>query len=127
MARSVQATGSLGQRMYGALERGLASGRPQVMILGSDSPGLPAGHLRALLSSPADVAMGPTEDGGYYAIACRRVQPEMFDGVRWSTENALADTLAGARRCGFGVELGLRWFDIDRPEDLIRLGDPRRA
>lgn len=119
--RSLQSAGPLGQRIYAALKSALAAGRPRVMILGSDSPGLPANHIRALFSCSADVSIGPADDGGFYAIACRRTAPAMFDGVRWSTAAALADTLDALTRCGLMFELGPAWFDVDRPEDLARL------
>lgn len=120
--RKIQAEGDLGVRMYTALEAALSQGRPRAMILGSDAPALPESHLTALLNSNADVALGPTEDGGYYAISCRRVRPEMFDGVRWSTRHALTDTTAAALRCGLSIQVGAPWFDVDEPEDLVRLG-----
>ena len=120
--RTVQASGDLGERMYAALRGGLAGGRRKVMIMGSDSPGLPPSHVQALVASPADVALGPTEDGGFYAIACSRTDPAMFDAVHWSTSSALEDTIQAARGCGLTVELGPSWFDVDRPEDLARLG-----
>lgn len=120
--RSVQVSGSLGERIFAALDCGLSAGRRKVMVLGSDSPDLPPAHIRALLASRADVAIGPTEDGGFYAIACSRIDPAMFDGVRWSTSSALDDTAAASRRSGLTVEIGPAWFDIDRPEDLARLG-----
>jgi rSAM/selenodomain-associated transferase 1 len=122
VARSVQVSGHLGERIYAALEQALAAGRPRVVILGSDSPGLPAAHVRTLLASPADVCLGPVEDGGFYAIACSRTAPAMFAGVRWSTSATLSDTLGALAGCGLSVQLGPSWFDIDRPEDLTRLG-----
>src|SRR5215472_11835831 len=36
--RTVQHEGDLGVKLYSELERGLAAGRPKVVILGSDSP-----------------------------------------------------------------------------------------
>src|SRR5687768_5855321 len=66
IARSLQAPGDLSQRIYHALRSALDAARPRVMILGSDSPGLSSKHIRTLLASPADVAIGPTEDGGFY-------------------------------------------------------------
>ncbi len=122
VARSVQSPGQLGDRIYAALERALAAGRPKAVILGSDSPGLPAGHLRALLASSADVCVGPVDDGGFYAIACGRIAPAMFEGVQWSTSVTLSDTLRALEDCGLTVEVGPAWFDVDRPEDLTRLG-----
>lgn len=120
-ARSLQSGGDLGERLYSALAQGLATGREQVMVVGSDSPMLPVAHLRRLLASPVDVALGPTEDGGYYAIACRSVAPEMFDGVRWSTPDALEDTARSAALCGLRCAFGPVWFDVDTPEDLERI------
>ena len=119
--RSLQSPGDLGQRMLAAITRALDRGRPKVMLLGGDSPGLPAGHVRALLQSVADVAIGPAEDGGFYAIACRKSSPQMFDGVRWSTAETLQDTLRALQLCGLCLELGPAWFDIDTPRDLERL------
>ncbi len=120
--RRLQASGDLGRRMLAALQGGFAAGHSRCLILGSDAPGLPRTHLTELLESTADAALGPTEDGGYYAIACGQANPRMFEGVRWSTEHALADTVAAVKACGLGVELGSPWFDIDTPEDLARLG-----
>jgi len=64
------------------------------------------------------------DDGGFYAIACRRIAPAMFEGVAWSTSNTLRDTVGALTYCGLSVELGPAWFDVDTPEDLQRLGAP---
>lgn len=116
-----QAPGDLGLKMLHALSTALTLGREQVCIVGSDAPTLPAAHLLALLASRADVALGPCEDGGYYAIACRRAQAEIFNGVQWSSARVLAQTEDAARRCGLSVERGPGWYDVDVPEDLLRL------
>src|SRR5436309_8628035 len=60
-----QSAGDLGLKMLHALSAGLAGGRERVCIVGSDAPTLPAGPLHTLLTSPADVALGPCGDGGY--------------------------------------------------------------
>ncbi len=121
LARSLQTEGDLGSRLFGALERGLARGHSRVLVLGSDSPGLPRAHLTTLIASKADVALGPTPDGGFYAIACRVVHTAMFAGVRWSSEHTLADVFAAASGCGLTVECGPAWFDVDVQEDLLQL------
>ena len=119
--RSLQEDGDLGDRVLHALAKALGAGRPKAVIVGSDSPGLPAGHIAALLQSDTDVALGPTEDGGFYAIACRRISPGMLHGVRWSSSNTLGDATRAVRACGLTAELGQPWFDIDEPSDLFRL------
>lgn len=111
----VQTSGDLGSRMLHALEGRWAC------IVGSDAPTLPVSHIEALLASAEDVALGPCDDGGYYAISCRRTHPQMFRGVGWSSACALDQTEEAARRCGLSVEWGPGWYDVDRIEDLRRL------
>ena len=123
--RTVQHDGDIGVKLYAALERGLSTGHPNVAILGSDSPTLPSEHIRWLLNCDADVALGPTLDGGYYGIACRKVIPGMFDGVRWSSGDALRDSIISLERCGLTCGIGPEWFDVDIPEDLVRIENVR--
>ncbi len=119
--RRLQTDGDLGVRMGAALSDGLRRGHPRVLIVGSDAPALPAGYLIDLLESASQVALGPTEDGGYYAIACSQTHPDMFAGVSWSTPSALEQTMLAAKACGLSVALGRSWFDLDEPSDLQRL------
>ncbi|MFN7919260.1 MAG: TIGR04282 family arsenosugar biosynthesis glycosyltransferase [Bryobacteraceae bacterium] len=120
--RSLQSDGDLGQRMRTALEsHPLESHSGGVMIVGSDAPTLPPDHLRRLLSAASDVALGPAEDGGYYAIFARKTHPAMFAGVEWSSGRELRQTVTACEACGLTVELGEPWFDIDTLEDLRRL------
>lgn len=121
VSRPLQHEGNLGLKMFKALERALQNGHPQAWILGSDSPTLPATHLNELLHTGGDVVLGPTEDGGYYAIGAQRVHPCMFQNVRWSTKHAFEDTVHAARVSGLIPVSGPVWFDIDEPADLERL------
>lgn len=120
IGRRLQAAGDLGERMLHALKGGLAGGVP-VAILGADSPDLPLAHVSWLLQSEADVGFGPAEDGGYWGIVARRVHPEMFRGVNWSTATALDDSLRATRDAGLSTALGPTWYDVDFPADLERL------
>lgn len=119
--RRLQAAGDLGQRMLSALDQGLARGYAQVMIVGSDIPELPVDAIGSLLASQADLALGPTSDGGFYAICCRRTHAGQFANVRWSTMHALTDTISAAAGCGLSIQIGPPWHDLDSPEDLERL------
>jgi len=121
VARSLQCPGDLGGRLCAAIEGALRSGCRRVLILGSDSPTLPERHVRALLESTAEIAIGPTDDGGFYGIASSRAVPGMFQGVEWSSARTLESTLRALAAAGLRVELGPRWFDIDEPADLERL------
>lgn len=120
-SRSVQASGGLGERLQTAIERALADGSQAVVIVGSDSPTLPAAHIEALVGLPAEVSLGPTDDGGFWGICCRRSHPAMFDGVEWSSPRTLDTTVAALERAGLVVAIGPAWYDIDGPADLARL------
>ncbi len=121
VTQRLQSEGGLQLKMLHALDQALRAGHPRAIIAGTDAPTLPLAHLDALIASNADVALGPTDDGGYYAVSCRRTDPAMFDNVAWSGPSTLSDTISAVQRCGLSVEIGPRWFDVDEPEDLERL------
>ena len=78
--------------------------------------------MRALGREGDRVVLGPAADGGYYLIGLKRAHPELFAGVRWSTDAVYADTLAKAKLAGLEVvELPL-WYDVDDAPtlDLLR-------
>lgn len=98
-----QGTGNLGFRMRQPMSR---PGRPgalppgPVVIVGTDIPEIAPSHIARAFAALGghDFVFGPAADGGYWLVGARRrpVLPAgLFDGVRWSTPNALADTLAG--------------------------------
>ena len=90
-----QGDGDLGQRMAQPLRR-LPPG--PVVIIGSDVPDIRPRHVaRAFEALGAnDAVFGPSSDGGYWLIGLGRRHRGLtpFKDVRWSTEHALADTLA---------------------------------
>jgi rSAM/selenodomain-associated transferase 1 len=121
LPRSLQPAGGLDVRLFHALSGALTRGCKVAMVIGSDSPGLPSSHIDALLKSDSDVTLGPTLDGGFFAIACRRVHPNMFEGVRWSTVFTLDDVVRSVVQCNLTITMGPAWFDVDVEEDLQRM------
>jgi uncharacterized protein len=121
VTRRLQAPGNLELKLFHALAEAFGEDRTHVIILGSDSPTLPRAHIQRLLDATADVAIGPCEDGGYYAIGCRRAHPDMFAGVEWSTGRVLEQTESALEMCGLSCERGEIWYDVDGPVDLARL------
>ena len=104
-----QGHGDLGARMAGALARGR-----RTVVVGCDIPDLTAGDIHAAFRAlgRADAVFGPAEDGGYWLVGFGPRRPARpFANVRWSTEHALADTLANFR--GFRVALLRRLSDVD--------------
>ncbi|MCA1620862.1 MAG: TIGR04282 family arsenosugar biosynthesis glycosyltransferase [Acidobacteria bacterium] len=115
----------LGERLAGVFERAAGLGLGPLVALGADSPTLPppnlSAALEALADGRADIALGPTDDGGYYAVALRAPARGLFDAVEWSTPRAYAQTARNAARLGLRLLELPRWYDVDTPADLLRL------
>lgn len=118
-------TGSdLGTRMYSCLVQLTGSSFKQSLIIGTDSPTLPAAHIQAafsLLHDQDDAVLGPAEDGGYYLVGCRRPHPAMFDGVAWSSPDTLSQTRSAFDAQGYRTRLTPLWRDVDSIADVQRL------
>jgi rSAM/selenodomain-associated transferase 1 len=114
----------LGQRMSAAIERALRRHRAAILI-GSDCPALKPGDLRRAarwLRGGCDAVLAPAEDGGYALIGMRRPVPQAFLGIDWGTAAVFEQTRSRL------VQAGARWralrtlWDLDRPQDMARLG-----
>jgi rSAM/selenodomain-associated transferase 1 len=121
--RGIQRGADLGDRMFNCFQELHARGHRRMLIVGSDSPTLPLTYLEQGLEAldRADAVIGPSEDGGYYAIGCREPYPQMFSGVPWSAGDTLQRTEAGLRALGLKVVLLPAWYDVDTANDLRRL------
>lgn len=113
----------LGGRMRDATHRLFSRGHAPVLVLGTDSPHLPAERLREAVDAlqAADVCLGPSLDGGYYLLGSRQPCPELFRHVAWGTPLVLRQTLARAREAGLEACLLPPGFDVDTAGDLCRL------
>jgi len=91
-----QGKGDLGKRMLRGLN-GFPRGVP-VVLIGSDIPGVTRSIIRKAFSAlkNRDAVFGPAQDGGYWlaGFSGRRKLWRPFYRVQWSTDKALADTLA---------------------------------
>lgn len=114
---ATQAMGDLGRRMAMAAK----AARGPCMIVGADIPGLSTSIVRSAREAVKryDLVLGPARDGGYYLVGVKSPAHvfRLYERVRWSSEHALADTLANAPkhwRIAFLPVLD----DIDVAEDL---------
>lgn len=119
----VQRGADLGARMAAAFATALATASPALCI-GTDCPALTAAHLgdaAARLHAGSDVVLVPVEDGGYALIGLRQYEPRLFAGIDWGSDQVLEQTRARLRDWGLTwQELETLW-DIDRPQDWLRL------
>lgn len=118
-----QGPGDLGERMNRVANSAFQEGATGVVLLGSDHPNLPAAMLERCFASldRGQAAWIRTEDGGYAALALPRPSPELFHEVPWSTNAVAQATHTRACRAGIDLEDAGLWYDVDRPEDLLRL------
>lgn len=93
--RRRQCHGDLGARMADAF-RQVPPG--PTLLIGSDIPAIQSNHVRGALKrlKTANVVFGPAGDGGYWLVGFRHFRRTGcdFKNVRWSSVNALADSLA---------------------------------
>ena len=115
-----QADGSFGDRLR-AVFRVADDGAP-LLVVGSDTPGLSAAHVRSALEALEDdvVVLGPSPDGGVYLIASASPIDEVLAPVRWRSRWTFRDLHRAALRAGKRVVVLEPLGDIDHRADLDR-------
>ena len=115
----------LGARLEAIAAHAARLGYGPLLIMGTDSPTLPVSFIcmarDALAAGDADIALGPTEDGGYYLVGLRHAVPGLFQNIDWSTSRAYRQTASNAARLNLRLLSLPPWYDVDTPQDLARL------
>ncbi|MDQ3100307.1 MAG: TIGR04282 family arsenosugar biosynthesis glycosyltransferase [Bacteroidota bacterium] len=112
--------GDLGTRMSHSFSRAFADGYQQVVIIGTDCPGITTDLLSEAfkLITTHDVVIGPADDGGYYLLGMRGPFLKLFDGIRWSTDSVAKDTERVCRENNLSYSMLRPLGDIDEEKDL---------
>lgn len=115
-----QSSGDLGSRMHNVFKELFVRGYALAVMIGADLPTLPLSRLRAAFAAleRKSVVLGPSLDGGYYLIGLRAPQPELFEGIAWSTDQVLGQTIDRISRLGLEVQCLEPWYDVDTVDDL---------
>jgi rSAM/selenodomain-associated transferase 1 len=110
----------LGNRMKQAMQDAFDQGAQEVLLTGTDFPALPRAHLIEALKlvKSHDVVLGPTADGGYYLIGLRKMIPDLFQGIAWSTGAVFAETKKKVEAAGLSLGLLPECCDLDTLDDL---------
>ena len=118
-----QPPGDLGDRMFSGARTLFDTAPDPVLLLGTDAPTLPAQAIETASSALDlhDISIIPSTDGGYVLLGLRRPVGAVFGGIEWSTEAVHRQTLERAGEAGLSVYEGDPWYDVDEPEDLVRL------
>ena len=119
----LQRGNDLGARMLACMKELSDRGHERILLLGSDSPTLPVAYVEQAFDAlgRTNTVLGPADDGGYYAVGCRRPDPRMFTDVTWSSPDTLRQTVTSFRACGLTTALLPDWYDVDTEIELARL------
>lgn len=120
-----QGEGNLGDRLSRIFGQAREEGIDRTVVAGSDAPALSPRDIRNAFVALEEggVVFAPSPDGGYALIGVSSGvdSSALFGGVRWSTDQALADTLREVRSLGIEAKLLDGVADIDVLADLAPL------
>lgn len=95
-AKVIQKGENLGSKMSNAFARGFSlNSNSHIILIGSDCAELEKEIILEAYQEliTHDVVLGPAEDGGYYLIGMSKFIPELFEGIEWSTNEVLNQTI----------------------------------
>jgi len=86
---------SLGERMLYALELLFKKGHKNVLIIGTDCPSISEKIIYSGFTNLKnhDAVVGPAQDGGYYLLGMNQLHTSLFEGITWSSEVVLEQTV----------------------------------
>lgn len=118
----LQSEGDLGQRMQEAFAIALEK-YTKVVIIGSDCPGLTQSIIEQAFNvlDKEDIVIGPSTDGGYYLLGCKKMNPELWTGITWSSSSVLQETIQRCISSRLTYSLLTELSDVDTEEDYRKL------
>lgn len=121
----------LGARVEHALGVMFERGAAYALLSGSDAPSIPIEPLVEAfgddtLVTKREVLVGPSDDGGYYAIGMAGIEPRLVRDIPWSTPAVMDTTRLRCRELGVTLRELPRWYDVDEPSDVMKLLDEVR-
>ena len=117
-----QGEGGLGERLSRAVKDAFDAGFRRVLVIGGDCPDVGLAQIDAAVAALDHdaVVLGPARDGGYWLLGSSHYWPRLFEGIDWSTEKVLAQTLDRAQQENLSVSLLEELEDIDDVESWQR-------
>jgi len=117
-----QTGNDIGERMANSFKETFELGYDNVILIGSDIPQINRNIIENGFESlnSDNITLGPCPDGGYYLIgfARKKFHSNIFDGIMWSTDSVLSDTIRKIYKNGDKYHLLTELTDIDSFEDL---------
>jgi hypothetical protein len=114
----------LGEKMFTAFELAFAQKADSVVMIGTDSPTFSPDYIEQafeFLELNSDAVLGKTEDGGFYLIGLRRLDPRIFQNVKWSSAGVFEQVRENIMNLEWHLREVPSWYDVDVPDDLRQL------
>jgi len=126
-----QRGGGLDERIAWALADARATCPAPLVLIGMDTPqvtpALLAQAAEPLVSGTADATFGPAEDGGFWLLGLRAVDPALVLGVPMSRSDTGSLQLARLRQAGLRVRLLPELADVDTVGEAERIAAATRG
>ncbi|UZR94379.1 TIGR04282 family arsenosugar biosynthesis glycosyltransferase [Chondrinema litorale] len=122
-SKKLQKKGSLGEKMYDAIDTAFNNKASKVVIIGSDCPEIsPKIIIEAFNSlNKFDTVIGPANDGGYYLLGMSKFIPDVFKNKNWSTSTVKHDTISDLKNLNKSIHFLPELTDIDKEADYEKL------
>lgn len=113
----------LGNRMLRYFEEMFENGSDRVILIGSDLPTISLELIESAFVALErnDVVLGPALDGGYYLIGMSKRPHDIFQGIAWSTDSVLDETIKILKQNQLSFHLLAEMDDVDQFENLNQL------
>ena len=117
-----QIESDLGSKMQNAFEQLFLKGYDRVVIIGSDCYELTPEIIEQAfeLLNTSDAVLGPAKDGGYYLLGLRKMIPQLFSDVAWSTDKVFSETVKTLENLNLSYSTTPILSDIDTIKDLTQ-------
>lgn len=114
---------NLGSRMWQAIDSQLRESKQtqsEILLIGSDCLDLNCFHFKQAISalSTHDIVLTPAHDGGFALIGCRVIDAQLFNRVKWGSNEVFIQTVNNAQSLGYQISILESVRDIDTLEDL---------
>ncbi|MFK7815616.1 MAG: TIGR04282 family arsenosugar biosynthesis glycosyltransferase [Gammaproteobacteria bacterium] len=114
-----QSNGHLGDKMYNAMKEHLLSNN-NVILIGTDCLEIDSSYIEKAfkaLNTGNKMVFGPTNDGGYALIGANELNRSVFEGIDWSTDKVLEQTITKLENLDWRFDCLPSVRDIDRLDD----------
>ena len=112
---------TLGRRIYNAFKHCSERGYSDIVLIGSDSPSIPADFIRTAFNElkKNDFVIGPCFDNGLYLIGAKSTSvDEIFRTIKIDTGKDVNGILKKIGKTKIKLSMLPFWYDIDNIEDF---------